>query len=61
MSARKGDGLDAANDQPAKTPTKNTIHFIARCMAVASNDAGLCVLVAVVALQAVLMALRGLQ
>ena len=61
MSAKSGDGRNAGHDAPAKTPTKNTIHFIARCMAVASNDAGLCVLVAVVALQAVLMALRGLQ
>jgi hypothetical protein len=57
MAAAKGDGLDAANDQPAKTFTKNTTDFIARCMVAASNDAGLCVLVAVVAIQAVLMAL----
>jgi protein tyrosine phosphatase len=29
MSAVKGNGLDAANDQPAKTLTKDAIDFIA--------------------------------
>lgn len=29
MSATKGNGLDAANDQPAKTHTKDTLDFIA--------------------------------
>lgn len=61
MAATKGNGLDATNDQPAKIFTKNTTDFIARCMVVASNDGGLCVLVAVMAIQAVLMALVVLK
>jgi hypothetical protein len=59
MGAPIGDGLDAANDQPAKTLTKNTTDFIARCMVAASNDAGLCVLVVVVAFQVVSLVLSG--
>jgi hypothetical protein len=31
MDATKGNGLDAANDQPAKTLTKRTTDFIAYC------------------------------
>ncbi len=30
MSATKGNGLDAANDQPAKTHTKDTLDFKAK-------------------------------
>ena len=32
MAATKGNGLDAANDQPAKNLTKHTAYFIAMCM-----------------------------
>lgn len=31
MAATRGDGLGAPHDQPAKTDTKNTLNFIARC------------------------------
>lgn len=57
MDATSGDGRNAGHAAPAKTLTKRTTDFIARCMVVASNDAGLCVLVAVVAIQAVLLVL----
>ena len=57
MSATSGDGLDAANDQPAKTLKKRTIDFIARCRVTASNDAVMYVLAVVLPTQGVLMAL----
>ena len=50
MTTRKGNGLDAANDQPAKRLTKYAIYYIARCRLFASGfylekgiDAGLIV------------------
>ena len=61
MAFAKGNGLDAPHDQPAKTFTKNIIDFIAFCMVFLSNDAGLVVLVAVVAIQAILMAFEVLK
>ena len=59
MDAPKGNGLDAANDQPAKTFTKNTTDFIARAARYAIADAGYLVLCMVVLIQAVFMALAG--
>ena len=59
MSAPQGNGLDAINDQPAKTLTKHATDFIARRTFIASADAGLCVAFAVVLLQAALMVAWG--
>lgn len=55
----KGDGLDAANDQPAKTFTKHTTDFIACTTRLAIADAGLTVAFALAALQAALLVLLG--
>ncbi len=38
MSPKKGNGLDAANDQPAKTQKHNAIDFIANCVRFASGE-----------------------
>lgn len=38
MAAKKGNGLDAAHDQPAKTPTKRTTDFIALCTLLVLTD-----------------------
>lgn len=59
MSAPQGNGLDAINDQPAKTLTKYATDFIARCTIIASADAGLYVAFVLVLLQAALMAVWG--
>lgn len=59
MDATKGNGLDAANDQPAKTLTKYVTDFIACITRFADADAGLTVVIAVVALQAALLVLMG--
>jgi hypothetical protein len=62
MSAPQGNGLDAINDQPAKTLTKHATDFIARCKLFTGGfylsrgiDAGLCVAFALLLLQAALM------
>ena len=44
--------------QFVKTQTKYATDFIARCIVFVCNDAGLCVLAAVVAIQAVLLVLK---
>lgn len=59
MNPTKGNGLDAANDQPAKTLSKHTADFIARAASFAIADAGYLVLCVVVLIQAVFMALAG--
>lgn len=41
MAAPKSNGPDASNDQPAKTLTKNTVGFIARCLAMVWSDSRL--------------------
>ncbi len=61
MSATKGNGLDAANDQPAKTLTKHTVDFIARAASLATADSGYLVLCVVVLTQAVLIAMGCLS
>ena len=38
MAAKKGNGLDAAHDQPAKTLTKRTADFIALCAVLVFTD-----------------------
>jgi hypothetical protein len=60
MNRRKGNGLDAANDQPVKT-LKHTADFIARVASFATADSGYLALCAVVLLQAALLALGVLQ
>lgn len=55
MAAPKGNGLDAANDQPAKTLTKHTADFIARAARYASVNAEFNILFLVLALQFVLI------
>ena len=47
----KGDGLDAANDQPAKTLTKYTTDFIAAASRYATVNGGFNILFVVLALQ----------
>lgn len=61
MSRTKGNGLDAANDQPAEKQTKDATHFIAGAVRLASTDAGLCLLCVVLLIQAVLLALGVLS
>lgn len=58
MSATKGNGLDAANDQPAKTLIKRTTDFIALCGATVMNDARLFVLIWAAG-QVLMLALMG--
>jgi hypothetical protein len=60
MAATKGDGLDAARNQPAKTFTKSTTDFIALCIALVLNDYCLVTVVWVVCLQALFMAMGAL-
>lgn len=57
MASKKGNGPDAANDQPAKTFTKYTGDFIARAASFATADKGYMLLIIVVLTQAVLMTL----
>jgi hypothetical protein len=68
MSRTKQNGLTAGNSQPVKRLTKYATDFIARCIKFSSGfylekgiDAGLCLTVVVVMLQAVLMAAWGVQ
>jgi len=51
MSATKGNGLDAANDQPAKTLTKHAADFIAAAARYAIVNGGFNILFLVLALQ----------
>lgn len=37
MSATKGNGLEAANNQPAKTLTKYAAYFISKCTKLATG------------------------
>lgn len=64
LAATKGDGLGAANDQPANTQTKNTTDFIAKVKGLTSGfyldrsiDLGFILCCLALVLQAVLMAL----
>jgi hypothetical protein len=61
MSRTKGNGPDATNDQPAKTLTKCTADFIARCGILAGQNPWAFVLVVVVALQAASLVLGVLK
>ena len=56
MSAQKSDGLDAANDQPAKTITKNAADFIALVASHATAKNGLNILFVALVFQFVAMA-----
>lgn len=51
MDAPKGNGLDAANDQPAKTLTKYAADFIAGAARYATDNDGFNILFLVMALQ----------
>jgi len=57
MVATKGNGLEAANDQPAKTLTKYAIDFIARAASFATPDKAYMLLCVVVVVQLAAMAL----
>ena len=61
MAARRGDGLTTPHSQPAKTLTKRTTDFIARCGVTAMNDAGLYLLTFAIATQGVLLVLEVLK
>jgi hypothetical protein len=50
-NAQKGDGLDAANDQPVKTITKHTADFIAAIARYATVNGGFNILFLALALQ----------
>jgi hypothetical protein len=52
MSAPKGNGLDALHDQPAKTLTKHTVDFIARCGILAGQNPWVIVVGVVAVLEA---------
>jgi len=56
LSAPKGNGPDAANDQPAKTITKNAADFIALVASHATAKNGLNILFVALVLQFVAMA-----
>ena len=60
-NAPKGNGLDAANDQPAKTLTKRTTDFIALCAMLVFTDARLFTLAWVVGLVGLLAAMGAFQ
>jgi hypothetical protein len=57
MSRTKGNGLDAAHDQPAKTLTKRIVDFIARCDSLANKNPWIFLLILVSAIQAVSLVL----
>jgi hypothetical protein len=61
MSAPKGNGLDALHDQPAKTLTKHTVDFIARCDMLAGKHPWIFFLILVAALETTLMVWGTLQ
>jgi hypothetical protein len=56
MNAPKGNGLDAANDQPAKILTKYATYFIANCTRFPSNSFGICAVVVMVLVKVILNA-----
>ncbi len=58
-TAPKGNGLDAANDQPAKTLTNYAKDFIANCTRFPSTSCGICVAVGMLLAKVVLTALWG--
>ena len=60
-NAPKGNGLDAANDQPAKTFTKSTTDFIALCAMLVVTDARLFTLAWVVGLVGLLAAIGAFK
>jgi hypothetical protein len=53
MNAPNGNGLDTANDQPAKTLTKHTADFIARAGCYATVNGGVNIHFLVLTLQLV--------
>ena len=60
-NAPKGNGLDAAHDQPAKTFTKHTTDFIALCAATVWNDPRLFALIWATGLVGLLAAMGAFQ
>ena len=60
MAAKKGNGLDAAHDQPAKTLTKHTADFIAAAARYATVNGGFNILFLVLVLQFVAIVLGAL-
>jgi hypothetical protein len=61
MSAPREDGLDAANDQPAKILTKHTAYFIARCGILAGQNPWVIFLAVIVVLEVGSLVLGVLQ
>jgi hypothetical protein len=61
MAASKRNGPDATNDQPAKTLTKHTADFIARCGILAGQNPWVVVLAVVAVLEAGSLVLGALQ
>ena len=55
MNRKNSNGPAATNDQPAKTNSTYAINFIEHCKSIASVDAGMCLLRAVLVLQGVLI------
>jgi hypothetical protein len=60
-NAPSGDGLDAANDQPAKTLIKRTTDFISLCAMLVVTDPRLFTLAWVVGLVGLLAAIGAFQ
>ena len=60
-NAPKGNGLDAANDQPAKTFTKSTADFIALCAMLVLTDPRLFTLAWALGLVGLLAAMGAFQ
>ena len=60
-TATKGNGLDATNDQPAKTLTKSTTDFIALCKILVLTDPRLFTLAWAVGLVGLLAAMGVFQ
>jgi hypothetical protein len=61
MSAPKGNGPDATNDQPAKKLTKRTFDFIARCDSLAGKHPWIFFLILVAVLKAGSLVMGALQ
>jgi hypothetical protein len=55
VNRKNSNGPDATNNQPAKTNSTYAINFIQHCKFIASVDAGMCLLWAVLVLQGVLI------
>ena len=60
-NAPSGDGLDATNDQPAKTFTNRTCNFIAQCAMLVFTDPRLFTLAWTVGLVGLLVGIGAFQ